>query len=606
MAQRRANDADGYRRHDDDRLHVGPERNGEQNIDGDDREDEAGQKALHAFGHVRVAALEAVGQSRIVRQQFGQDLGGDGVLDLVVLADRIDVAGDAYRTSPVAAADGRVGAAPGDVRDLAQRHVHARRRADHEMLQVVFARPCLLGKADDHRHLVVASLLAQGLGTVKRRADLSRDVVGGQPEADTLGPQVKRNLLLSRCRSIVDVGHHREFSQAGRQVRARPFQHTDVAVAEFDVQRRARARSTPIGFKLQGFETGDLSDPLAPLAGQGGGADGADIRIGQVDAGLNLVVVNDGPRSFGKFTSSVGRDDRVSGGEQVVAYGNGFFRRAAHGQNGGDDGHIRFRARHQYDAHAAAEGIGQHDGQQRDGRGDDDVTICDAPLQDRPVDAIDEAQQLRRDLLLSRYQEAADWIARFPARIGEMDGKDEQRFDPRHQEHRNHHDRNYPEDLAHESRHEIERDERHDVGNDAETDGDGDVLGTADRGLDERHTPLSVFVDVFARDDGVVDNDAERDDEGEHGHHVDRHVHPRQEQQRAEKGCWNPHRHPESEFEFKERTQQDQHQHQPDETVLHQQVQALPVVFRAIVADGEVHARRKFGLDLGHGAMHGV
>ena len=124
--------------------------------------------------------------------------------------------------------------------------------------------------------------------------------------------------------------------------------------------------------------------------------------------------------------------------------------------------------------------------------------------------------------------------------------------------------------------------------------------------LHEAHSALSVLVDVFAGDDGVVDDDTEGNDEGEHGDHVDGHVQPGYEQEGPHEGDGYAHSHPERQLELEEQPQDPQDQDQSQEAIAHQQGQALLVDLGPIVVDGVVHPGRQVWLNPGHGSVHGL
>ena len=64
-------------------------------------------------------------------------------------------------------------------------------------------------------------------------------------------------------------------------------------------------------------------------------------------------------------------------------------------------------------------------------------------------------------------------------------------------------------------------------------DGYGDLPCTLDGRLKERHAVLMVVVDILADHDGVIHDDSERDQEGEHGNHVQADIHGAHEKECA-------------------------------------------------------------------------
>ena len=67
---------------------------------------------------------------------------------------------------------------------------------------------------------------------------------------------------------------------------------------------------------------------------------------------------------------------------------------------------------------------------------------------------------------------------------------------------------------------------------------------------------LTVFVDVLAGHDRVVDHDPQSDDKGKHGDDIDRNTQCGQKQQAAEEGDRDPHGHPEGELELEKQAEQ--------------------------------------------------
>ena len=57
---------------------------------------------------------------------------------------------------------------------------------------------------------------------------------------------------------------------------------------------------------------------------------------------------------------------------------------------------------------------------------------------------------------------------------------------------------------------------------------------------------LAIGEDIFADDDGVIDDNAEHDDESEEGYHIDGDIKIRQEEERAEEGNGDTHGGPKS------------------------------------------------------------
>ena len=166
--------------------------------------------------------------------------------------------------------------------------------------------------------------------------------------------------------------------------------------------------------------------------------------------------------------------------------------------------------------------------------------------------------------------------ARRLAVAGEVRGQDQQALDQRHQEHRDHHQRDVAHHLAEGTVDEHQGHEGGDRGQDREGHRPRHLPRAGDRRLERIHALLAVGVDVLADHDGVVDHDAERDDEGEQRDHVDGNVELRQQPDAAEKRDRNAQRGPEGQTQIEEQGQADEHQDQAQAGVVEQQTDALP------------------------------
>jgi hypothetical protein len=113
-------------------------------------------------------------------------------------------------------------------------------------------------------------------------------------------------------------------------------------------------------------------------------------------------------------------------------------------------------------------------------------------------------------------------------------GKDKQRLEPRNAEYGDNHERNHLVDLAHNPGDEAKWYERHDISDDAEADGNEDIACASYGGLRQAHTAAAIFVDILAHNDGVVNDDTQRNYECEHGYHVDGDIELGKEEEGAE------------------------------------------------------------------------
>ena len=159
----RPDEAERNRRHDDEGLDVGLQRNREEREDHKQRDEEA---ALEAFDGVPLLGrlpLEREVDAGVVRE----DLGKDTVLkvrDHVAGRDdvRVDVGGHAHRALAVHAADGRVAPPFLEHRDLGERHLAPGRGSDAHALEVSERGALVVGIADHDPDVVTAALDAPG------------------------------------------------------------------------------------------------------------------------------------------------------------------------------------------------------------------------------------------------------------------------------------------------------------------------------------------------------------------------------------------------------------------------------------------------------------
>ena len=113
------------------------------------------------------------------------------------------------------------------------------------------------------------------------------------------------------------------------------------------------------------------------------------------------------------------------------------------------------------------------------------------------------------------------------------------------------------------SHHALDRDQGRESGDrrqDTEDHGHRYFLRALDRALQPLLMPLLVGIDVLAHDDGVVDDDAEHQDEGEQGHQVNRHIVSGHEPDRTKERDRDPHAHPKGDSEPKEENERDENE----------------------------------------------
>ena len=188
--------------------------------------------------------------------------------------------------------------------------------------------------------------------------------------------------------------------------------------------------------------------------------------------------------------------------------------------------------------------------------------------------------------------------------VGQVRRQDVQRLHEGEDEAGNDDERDHPEDLAHHARHEHQRHEGGHRGEDREHDRRRDLAGTVDGPLTSVASLFLVAVDVLPDDDRVVDHDAQHDDEGEQGHHVDRHVEGRHQCDGAEEGQGDPEADPEGQSELEEQRQHDEHERESGDTTPRHQTDAVPQHLGLVLPDRQRDAGRHPALRVLHVVPH--
>ena len=124
----------------------------------------------------------------------------------------------------------------------------------------------------------------------------------------------------------------------------------------------------------------------------------------------------------------------------------------------------------------------------------------------------------------------------------------------------------------------------------------GHFPGALDHRLERRQRARpQLVVDVLARNDGIVANDADDDEESEQAHHVGRDPQPRHHQQAAGERDRNAGGNPERQLRPHGESEQHQHQQTALQRVRSEGTQPRPDRDRLIVPDGELDALRETG-----------
>ena len=234
------------------------------------------------------------------------------------------------------------------------------------------------------------------------------------------------------------------------------------------------------------------------------------------------------------------------------------------------------------------------DGEEEQAKGDrqDAEPVVEGDIKRRSIDCLHEPLQVpvarplgprhrRHEEFQGREKEPEDREHETLV-VRKVTGEDEERLAERHQQRRDEGKRHHGDELPHHPRHETEREER-DHGREHARDHTRDHLDCAVDGGPLRplpHPPVSV--DVVADDDRIVDNDADRHQEGEHREHVERlvgeiHKHPGPEHRERDPGG-----DPEGSLEIEEQCEHDEHDQQPLETIGDEHLEPVANVDRLV------------------------
>ena len=97
-------------------------------------------------------------------------------------------------------------------------------------------------------------------------------------------------------------------------------------------------------------------------------------------------------------------------------------------------------------------------------------------------------------------------------------------------------------------------------------------------------------MDGFTDDDGIIHDNAEYQQEGEQGNHVQSDTGPGQDKEGTEEGHGNTHADPHGQQRPQEQHQHQEHQHQATYTVLNQGFHTTLEGFRLVAPHGDFHA----------------
>jgi len=174
--------------------------------------------------------------------------------------------------------------------------------------------------------------------------------------------------------------------------------------------------------------------------------------------------------------------------------------------------------------------------------------------------------------------------------MGEMPGQDQLRFEQREEEADDRRDTDYAEEAPHMARNDDQRDEGRHRGENTEGDRDVDVQGAFACGFELVFSSAFPAMDAFSDDDGIVDEDAEYQDEGHHGQGTDRDRESRKEHQGPEEGDGDSGGYPHGQAKTKKEGEYRDHQQKPAASVDEQGVQPHNEIRGLIVEQGNLDA----------------
>src|SRR5690606_3824920 len=164
-----------------------------------------------------------------------------------------------------------------------------------------------------------------------------------------------------------------------------------------------------------------------------------------------------------------------------------------------------------------------------------------------------------------------------PAALGyttKMRRQDKQRLDQRQRQDGHRHQRNHPHQHAFGAGQEQHRRERNQCGHHCIENRSCNPLRPLNGGFLAGFALTMHFVDAFANDDRIIDNNAKNKDEGKQGNGIDRLAGDWQDHHRAKHGHRNTECHPECQSQAKEQAQQDAKDNQALHRAAFQQLEA--------------------------------
>ena len=604
VAEDGADDAEGEDEEDDEGLGVAAEGDGHEGVHGAEDDEEGDEHLAAAFLLLAGFAFEApfdvavAGEEVVeVASEFeaeGVDVGGAFV----------EVGGDVEGAAAVDAFDAGEAFGNGGFGDTAEGDLEAGSGADAHGVEggEVFA--LVLGEFEHDFDFVAAALDALDFIAIEGLADLAGEVVDGDAELAGFGFEAELDFVSTGVEGVVDVEERGVFGELGFDLLGDGEEFFGVGAGELDVDGVATAHDFGAEGDFLGADDG--ANEFAPFVGDGDGVDvegaffgaegfhddAADVGAGAVahaaaaghgGAGGGDDVFDDGVAvGVGVFALEVEGDvvdaldlgvgDFVGG---AVEHGEAAFDALA-----GDAGEVGG-----LDVAAGVEAA--EDEEAAEHEGEHGVAVLGAEADGGAVEGVDDPLEAAAGGAMDGGEEIANAAEEG---VGEVAGEDQLCF-----QESDHHDGDEDDGDGFEHAAPVggvhgHGEEGDDGGEDAEGDGDGHAAGAGDGGLEGAHAFASEVVAMLTDDDGVIDDDAEDEDEAHQGGEVDGDVHVGHEGEGAEEAHDHADGDPDDGFEAEEEADADEDEDEAGGGVLAEEVDAAFDDFGAVVPVVELDA----------------
>ncbi len=206
MAPDRPHQAERDGQHDDYRLNVRAQRDGQQGEDHDSGQGEPPGETAHSVTLLRFLTFEREEHTRVIGQDLRQYPGFQIGCDVVGGSDLgVDIGGDVHRPAAIHPPDGGVPAAEVHCCHLVERQFGAVRSADPHVLHISQGTSFLRRIAHHDPDIVTTALDALGFFAVERLPDLSAQIGLSQAKGFGLGLDPQLDLFLPFAEGVCDL-----------------------------------------------------------------------------------------------------------------------------------------------------------------------------------------------------------------------------------------------------------------------------------------------------------------------------------------------------------------------------------------------------------------